>query len=744
MLLWVLCAPVSIAAKAAIETLEVSAQPVDTAAPYKGAYIAFPNGRSIPTLPEEGVYRLRFQVSGLDSIANPALYIGAVSYPVRFYLDGQEFFRWSHTLSQFKMQCSVPQFAPLYGAGDRDSIEITAHFYNDGQTIAFPTLWVEEREVVEDYTTLQVFLAADGLAITATLSFLLGIILLFYYYLSRKEHIIILFSGLFALCSGASYSVWIFDMPFVEQIFWIKLARVTLPFSCCLLYSSNIRLIHNRNKTVSNLEKLFYLFSIISAVAMISAPGINHVIERFKFSGVTIIYPVFIIISTLLFRSVFLRKEKRATFIFWGVMAIILTSSIDLYFLLFNIQPYMWASGYGQFIHILTIVLTIGLYEQEVHDQIVHVKNDLVDLNHKLEQSNAQVKRESFLKERFIKAVSHELRTPLNAVVGIVSELSDRSIPFHRELSLSVTRLRLSISNLFEYQAIGVESAVVYTAIDPQRICANIISLHRETAASKGVALSLNEDEHAPVPPRVLGCGEALQSIVNNTLSNALKFTKEGAVTMDTAYREGTLSIVVSDTGEGLSETDLESLFQQFEQANQSLYTREQNQIGIGLQIIQTHVRRLKGTIAINTRPTGGVAVTITLPFAMATEATTQSSAAPKRVLVVDDNDINRLIVGKVLTRENIPFDTAENGLMALDMMEEISYSLVLMDIQMPLMNGLQATEALRERAISTPVVALTANADADECYAAGMNAVVRKPFDVKELIDVVYRHGQA
>lgn len=737
-----------VSARIDIDTLSISPEPLDTAKPYTYEPVQYLNGETLPISGDEGIYRLTFPVNNLTSVRFPALYFGASPYPVEIYFNGKEIFRWGHTLSDFRMQTVRPFSVPLH-AKDADSGTIEILFYTQGQKTAFRSFWIDSEENVTNSVYFEDMIGADGIKTISALSLLLGILIISYYFLSKKRHPEILYLGLFAFFEGIGYTLFITDGAGMGELLWYKFSRPGFPLAMVFLYSATLRLLRITHKSHLITERIFYILSAIATIAIWTAPSMFIVAQIFSyFVGVCIIYPIFAIIITLLFKTVFIEKHKESFLLFIGFSAVILTSSIDLYFLLADKIPYAWFSAYGQFIHIFLIIITIGKHEQKMHEQLLEMTVDLQNSNQELKKAHQQIAKESELRENFIKAVSHELRTPLNAAVGIVHELSDKSVEYYSIFAASINRLRLAITNIFTYESLDNDDlTLTLTPIDLSGICREIASYHSETAINKGVRLSVEYDAANPLPESLLSSESAWELIVNNTISNAVKFTDCGSVTVKLSYKEGVVYFDVLDTGCGVAEDELTTIFEEFSAVpGSNRYTKKSNQIGIGLRITKQQIDLLQGTISFRNRDVQGSSVHIEVPAEIVQTPVRMKfdqNELGAKILVVDDNDTNHLILSAILKKAGLEYEMVFNGLQAVDEIVQngADYCLILMDIQMPIMNGIDASRKIREIGYSGAIIAVTANADRNECIEAGMNDYLEKPYTRQTLISMIHHY---
>jgi signal transduction histidine kinase len=373
--------------------------------------------------------------------------------------------------------------------------------------------------------------------------------------------------------------------------------------------------------------------------------------------------------------------------------------------------------------------------------------------------------RASRAKSEFVANLSHELRTPMNAIIGMTDlALEEQIPPLVREYLSTVksnARLLLDLLNdLLDFSKLEAGKFVLEAR--PFRLRQAIDDVQRNLsfrAAEKGLQFAADLDEN--LPDEVLGDQLRLQQVLINLLSNAIKFTEAGHVrlalkTRDILPTEALIEFSVEDTGIGISAQDQERIFSPFMQVDAST-TRRHGGTGLGLAIASDLISAMGGRLAVDSEPGRGSRFFFTLPLERSVDSAARQqrpiqppprpkSPAPAerlRVLLVEDVPANQMLIRHVLTKRGHQVQVADNGYEAIERVSAEPFDCILMDVQMPEMDGFQATAAIRampglER---VPIVALTAHAmagDRDRCLAAGMDAYLTKPVDVNELISVV------
>lgn len=397
-----------------------------------------------------------------------------------------------------------------------------------------------------------------------------------------------------------------------------------------------------------------------------------------------------------------------------------------------------------------------------------HAKDALTQRRDALRQANAELARVVRLKDQFLASMSHELRTPLNAILGLSEGLRAHAFgPIDAQVVSAVTDIEDSGRHLLELindvldisKAEAGKITLNIQELDADMLCDATVRLLREAARAKKIRLRTNYD---PALQTLQADAKRLKQILANLLSNAIKFTHAGGnVWLETEVlpNEGAALIRVRDDGIGIASEDMKHLFEPFMQVDSRL-SRAHTGTGLGLSLVHRLVKLHGGSVLVDSAVGRGSIFTVRLPWSPDLAAAepvdeperfaaaipmARVGAEPASVLLADDNEVNVRMMAKYLTRAGYVLTIARNGEEAVRLAHEVRPEVIIMDIQMPVMDGLQATQALRRSQVTAgiPIIALTALAmqgDRDLCLAAGVNEYFSKPVGLRQLAVAIER----
>ncbi|QDK81321.1 PAS domain S-box protein [Spirosoma sp. KCTC 42546] len=363
-------------------------------------------------------------------------------------------------------------------------------------------------------------------------------------------------------------------------------------------------------------------------------------------------------------------------------------------------------------------------------------------------------------KELFLANMSHEIRTPMNAIMGMANQLTKTSLTsdqlFYLNTIQSATdNLLIIINDILDLSKIEAgKLSLEQIGFEPKLVVSKAMQVMMHKAQEKGL-LFTNSFCDSHLSPILIGDPYRITQVLLNLISNAIKFTHKGSVdircqVIQENEDEQLIEATVQDTGIGMDESFSQNLFQNFRQEDESV-TRRFGGTGLGLSISKNLVELMGGTVQVESKKGVGTSVSFRIPFRKGSqenlpvrevEETNTAILAGKRILMADDNGMNRLVASTILKNYGALIEEAENGREAVEKIRQQHFDLVLMDIQMPVMDGVEATHEIRATlSDQLPVIALTAFAvkgDSQKFIGAGMSDYLSKPFEETQLLAVV------
>jgi signal transduction histidine kinase/CheY-like chemotaxis protein len=384
-----------------------------------------------------------------------------------------------------------------------------------------------------------------------------------------------------------------------------------------------------------------------------------------------------------------------------------------------------------------------------------HILRDVTDARRRereLREANRIAEQAVQFKSEFLANVSHEIRTPLNGVLGIAQMILSEPLPEAlrhkmRILEASAESLRSIVDDVLDSSKIDSG----HMRLDEKQfalpdVVADVACLFRDQANAKGVQLIFQPASEGM--PRVMGDALRIRQVISNLIGNAVKFTSAGRVLVELSGHphDGILyaSIRIQDTGIGIDARHIDAMFERYVQGDAST-TRQFGGTGLGLAISKKLVGLMNGRIKVNSIKGSGTEFLVELPLRLApVDYPSGHYATPlpfphlgARVLLAEDNPVNQFVASAMLRKLGCSVEIAENGEEAVEKASGDRFDLILMDCQMPELDGYAATRKLRDAGTRTPIIALTAScmdADRERCLEAGMDGFVAKPIDIYDL----------
>ncbi len=402
-------------------------------------------------------------------------------------------------------------------------------------------------------------------------------------------------------------------------------------------------------------------------------------------------------------------------------------------------------------VSLLAILLLVTIIIKRQRKQLQLIK----DLN----ESREAALQSGAVKDRFLANMSHEIRTPLNALKGfsemlIQTDLNTKQQKYTSIINSASDNLLAIVNDILDFSKIESDTIIIKQhPFNIENLMNEMQNMFEYLAIQK--KLTLHVENSASIKTDLIGDIARLKQVLINLVGNAIKFTDKGFVKISIKTIEETaenvmLLFAISDTGSGIPSDKIDTIFERFEQVDNS-FSRRQGGTGLGLAISKRLITLMNGTVVVESEINNGSIFSVTLPFKKSTEKVVAKkttvqiekisiSFTDKKILVVEDNYMNRLLLQSIFDKYDIVPLIAENGLKAMEAVEKNKIDVILMDVQMPEMDGIEATELIRKQyGTGIPIIAMTAHVleqEKQRCLKAGMNDYITKPISEQILIE--------
>ncbi len=643
-----------------------------------------------------------------------------------------------HRQSVFKLELPASSTTTIY-----------IHYKSDGETLNLPLdLYTPFEFLVVNYKQ-QLFLGLFyGLLFPA------GIIYLFFYTGMREK--IFLYYGLYVFSIGlmqAALDGFIYQYILTEAGYLnsrMVLITALLSNFFLLKYCQTFLRISRRLPKFRNAYNAIYIvIAVLFVMTLMGSEVLAIVYPLSNLNGLLSLILILTSLFTLRFRgrSVDIYFSIGIFFLVVGLLGFVLNNLSLLPNNFYTLNSAKFGTGFEiVFLSLsMTNLIKVLRREKEKSQQIALEKSEEI----------------SELKTFFMSNISHELRTPINAIMGIANtELESKKLDSDQEASLKVIRdasysLLSNVNDVLDFEHIEKNELVLHhVEFNPKETLLQISDNWKIKAQKKGLSYSIHIDES--IPYKISGDKDRFVQIINNVLANALKFTSQGGIAFNLLCQQhksntSRFIITINDTGVGMNEMAKNEVFNSFNQMRQN-HKRQFGGVGLGLTIVKHLVKLFDGTIQIDSVLDKGTNVTVTLPLeVVALEGPKKPSTLEaqdqlsQHVLIVEDNKLNQLVIKKILsTAPALTFEVAENGKEALEILQKETFDVILMDLQMPVMDGYEATKNIRNGSIghhltTIPIIAVTADAtEKSRTYALeiGMNDYITKPVNKEVLFN--------
>lgn len=516
-------------------------------------------------------------------------------------------------------------------------------------------------------------------------------------------------------------------------------------------------------RAIGRWTRAYQLSHVSLAVAVLATPGLTLNLLTVRASELWVL-PLLVAVVLLIIKEAW-KGHPDARTIGMGLVVLSATYVADIATGrgLFHLPD---LSNFGFAALLLSMAASLGNRFRRVHQRLdtlrLSLEEQVEQRTRDLRAATTEAEAASHSKGEFIAHMSHELRTPMTGIVGMtgllsLTELDADQSDYVATIQASNESLQRLIDDVLDFSRIesGNLELVSYD-FDPVTLVDEVAAVFQPTATQAGIELAAEVGEG--MPPRLQGDVLRIRQVLSNLVGNAVRFTEHGRVQI-VAKPIGVgddlrLHIEVSDTGIGIPSDKLDKIFEPFTQADNSM-TRAYGGVGLGLSIAKRLVALMGGEIGVESTRDAGSLFWFEIPVGAAqassilmppTRPIMASSVDKYRVLVAEDDAVNRTVLRRMLEQLGVEVETVEDGREALGKLEEMPFHLVLMDCQMPRLDGLSATRKVREREAEgrhltiIGVTAFARSVDREQCLAAGMDDHLAKPYRLEDLILVLDR----
>ncbi|MBN1648293.1 MAG: response regulator [Spirochaetales bacterium] len=736
--------------------------PADLSLLYDGGSLP---GHDSPEI-REFVFSTYFRVLPSLREKTLALYIGPTNFPAEVYLNGVlvhisgQHIRKYNSMTYRSQTVLLSRDILCYG--DDQNVLTFAVFPTSEMHPLFRT-GIAGFDKVERKVFLYSFLNYYFIQGSVIVSIFLCIFFSLLYARGGFKEKIYLYFGLINVMYCFSYVNMFFDSHANNEVLTEIISRMSFPIVGLMMlffFMEYTKILH-RNKLMKAIPLIVSLCSAILILVQKDKYGVEKV---FVYVRNLVVTPTLLFVLVLLFYSILKRRQAGVRFIFITTLIQTVFGLHDSININLHRVPTVWLIPYGYTFLIISIFIVLAVEQSQMYFKLYRQRQDLAmvrnevalrrESERKLKEAVKAADAASNAKSMFLANMSHEIRTPLNAILGY-SELifkgensgehSRYAEVLYRESDhlMQLVNKVLDISKI-ESGKLSIEASVFRLQEVLDFISGNF------TARCRQKGIEFRFDKAADVPEMIWADRTQFQQILNNLLDNAFKFTEKGHIELK-VWKDKNLFFSVKDTGIGIELNKQKSIFESFVQADSST-TRKYGGTGLGISISRQLARILGGELTVESTPGEGSVFTFFIPVPAETRLPRQREKMAENdvpdlhdytLLLVEDNPTNQEVICLNLKKTNIRIITAEDGEEGVKSFGEHCPDLVLMDVQMPVLDGYEATRQIRQKSGGSivPIIGLTANVfekDRSLCRAAGMNDVLIKPLPQADLYQLL------
>ncbi|WP_282446567.1 ATP-binding protein [Shewanella sp. 1CM18E] len=410
----------------------------------------------------------------------------------------------------------------------------------------------------------------------------------------------------------------------------------------------------------------------------------------------------------------------------------------------------------------LTLVIDSPLSWQHTIEKQLLLFCDMISAAHNRQELLARTIEEKQRAEHseqstrdFVAMINHELRTPLNGLLGSAELMSDTQLTPHQQQLLSTMHqsgelLRVIINDLLDLSKMSAGMLqIVEVDFSPAKLCQMIYDIFKLRTEEFGLEFIFNYQDD--IPERLMGDPDRIKQVLVNLIGNSIKFTQQGKISVNLEWKAERFCFSVTDTGCGIPQDKIDTLFDPFTQVNNSS-NRAFEGTGLGLAICKHLIEEMQGEINLESTLGKGTQFNISLPLKPVQTLPESISASEQNfpietlsLLVVEDSTVNQVLIEMILAKLGVKPSIVSNGLEAIEFLDNQQVDIIFMDCRMPVIDGFEATKRLRADGYSKPIIALTASTtstETEQCYQCGMDEIVNKPYQKEDIRKALVKWG--
>lgn len=690
--------------------------------------------------------KLIFQSPDLQ---DTALFLPSLYYPVEIFLNGKKIFRSG-------LRGKKESYSNFYGAMvqlpeallNKQTANTIAISLSPGyEKRSFKNMFISSHKTVMVYKFWYSFFHCMLPLVFSALSLVYFVIFFSLWMSGRYKTKTYLYFSFICCALVFSYLNMIFSGINVNEIFLTKISRASFNIAALLLLVFSVEYT-NTIQEKRTFHRLISVIIISIMIAYLFFTETRHDIKKlFDITSAIIIAPALTITPFIITRS-WLKTRRLGTFLLMIAIYLLVASAIrDLIYRKQHVEAFIWMLPIGYLCVEFAISFILSMEQAYMTKKIARQAKVISLANEELVHATKIAEDANKAKTAFLTNMAHEFRTPLNGIEGELQILKDtateHSVDHINNIAISSKRLMASINEVIDFSEL--ESGELALNISAFKIIdrLNTIPGHIEKdIKEKNLDFNFNIDQS--VPEFIEGDEKRIKRIILGLLENSLKFTEKGSISLDASYSDNSeLLISVSDTGKGISEKQLNHIFTAFEQSEEdSSFTKHYEGLGIGLSITAKIIRLMKGTITVDSIENKGATFSFSIP---AKRVNTQKKPLVNfsnlSALIVEDNKVNAMVLTSFLKKIGIKSEVAVNGKEGVEKYSAGTFDIIFMDVQMPVMNGLEAAREIRayetDKDTHVPIIAVTANAKKSDCIDAGMDRFIQKPVTLEAVSEV-------